>query len=148
MLTFKTNVLTKTLCQCSQWPFTVATHTRVAYVGDMHWKFMFFCRLGNNGLILVGCCHNWKEFLGEVICGMLWLCTPLIAMNSSLIMKIVMFMTVTMMMMMGGFFQYTEMMEQFKELHKTVEELRTSGLSTGEMKKVCPTLTLFFFWKI
>lgn len=79
---------------------------------------------------------------------MLWLCTPLSAMNSSLIMKIVMFMTVTMMMMMGGFFQYTEMMEQFKELHKTVEELRTSGLSTGEMKKVCPTLTLFFFWKI
>lgn len=30
---------------------------------------------------------------------------------------------------------YTEMMEQFKELHKTVEELRTSGLSTGEIKK-------------
>lgn len=28
------------------------------------------------------------------------------------------------------------MMEQFKELHKTVEQLRTSGLSTGEMKKV------------
>lgn len=46
------------------------------------------------------------------------------------------------------FNQYTEMMEQFKELHKTVEELRTSGLSTGEIKKVCPTLTLFFFWKI
>lgn len=30
---------------------------------------------------------------------------------------------------------YLEMMEQFKELHKTVEQLRTSGLSTGEMKK-------------
>lgn len=28
------------------------------------------------------------------------------------------------------------MMEQFKELHKTVEQLRTSGLSTGEIKKV------------
>ena len=27
-------------------------------------------------------------------------------------------------------------MEQFKELHKTVEQLRTSGLSTGEIKKV------------
>lgn len=84
---------------------------------------------------------------------MLWLCTPLRAMNSSLIMKILMFMTATvtvtmMMMMMGGFFQYTEMMEQFKELHKTVEELRTSGLSTGEIKKVCSTLTLFCFWKI
>lgn len=34
-------------------------------------------------------------------------------------------------------------MEQFKELHKTVEQLRTSGLSTGEIKKVsgmlCPS---------
>ena len=47
------------------------------------------------------------------------------------------------------FFQYVELMEQFKELHKTVEQLRTSGLSTGEIKKVCPTLALFFFfWKI
>ncbi|KAJ7330649.1 Intraflagellar transport protein 81 [Desmophyllum pertusum] len=30
---------------------------------------------------------------------------------------------------------YSELMEQFKELHKTVEQLRTSGLSTGEIKK-------------
>lgn len=35
--------------------------------------------------------------------------------------------------------KYLEMMEQFKELHKTVEQLRTSGLSTGEMKKVSRT---------
>ena len=35
--------------------------------------------------------------------------------------------------------QYLELMEQFKELHKTVEQLRTSGLSTGEMKKVSQT---------
>ena len=41
-----------------------------------------------------------------------------------------------MMMMMCFLPQYLEMMEQFKELHKTVEQLRTSGLSTGEMKKV------------
>ena len=27
-------------------------------------------------------------------------------------------------------------MEQFKDLHKTVDQLRTSGLSTGEIKKV------------
>ncbi|XP_015780913.1 PREDICTED: intraflagellar transport protein 81 homolog [Acropora digitifera] len=32
---------------------------------------------------------------------------------------------------------YVEMMEQFKEQHKTVEQLRTSGFSTGEIKKVC-----------
>ncbi|KAK2557485.1 Intraflagellar transport protein 81-like protein [Acropora cervicornis] len=30
---------------------------------------------------------------------------------------------------------YVEMMEQFKEQHKTVEQLRTSGFSTGEIKK-------------
>lgn len=30
---------------------------------------------------------------------------------------------------------YIEMMEQFKEQHKTVEQLRTSGFSTGEIKK-------------
>ncbi|XP_020603042.1 intraflagellar transport protein 81 homolog [Orbicella faveolata] len=30
---------------------------------------------------------------------------------------------------------YLDLMEQFKELHKTVEQLRTSGLSTGEIKK-------------
>ena len=32
--------------------------------------------------------------------------------------------------------QYLELMEQFKDLHKTVDQLRTSGLSTGEIKKV------------
>ncbi|RMX60935.1 hypothetical protein pdam_00003457 [Pocillopora damicornis] len=30
---------------------------------------------------------------------------------------------------------YLELMEQFKDLHKTVDQLRTSGLSTGEIKK-------------
>lgn len=30
---------------------------------------------------------------------------------------------------------YLQMMEQFKELHKSVEQLRTSGFSTGEIKK-------------
>ena len=36
--------------------------------------------------------------------------------------------------------QYLELMEQFKDLHKTVDQLRTSGLSTGEIKKVSTVL--------
>ena len=36
-----------------------------------------------------------------------------------------------------SFHQYVEMMGQFKEQHKTVEQLRMSGFSTGEIKKVC-----------
>jgi hypothetical protein len=28
-------------------------------------------------------------------------------------------------------------MEQFKEFHKELERLKTSGFSTGELKKVC-----------
>ena len=49
------------------------------------------------------------------------------------------------MTMMCFLSQYLEMMEQFKELHKTVEQLRTSGLSTGEMKKVrLENITTFF----
>ncbi len=28
-------------------------------------------------------------------------------------------------------------MEQFKEFHKELERLKTSGFSTGEIKKVC-----------
>ena len=55
-----------------------------------------------------------------------------------MMMMMAMIMTMVMMVMMMSILlcQYLEMMEQFKELHKTVEQLRTSGLSTGEIKKV------------
>ena len=64
-----------------------------------------------------------------------------IVMVMMMMMMMAMIMTMVMMMMMMMMMsillcQYLEMMEQFKELHKTVEQLRTSGLSTGEIKKV------------
>lgn len=34
------------------------------------------------------------------------------------------------------FLQYGELMEQFKEFHKELERLKSSGFSTGEIKKV------------
>ena len=33
-------------------------------------------------------------------------------------------------------FQYLQLIEQFKECHKELEELKTSGFSTGDIKKV------------
>jgi SOS response regulatory protein OraA/RecX len=32
--------------------------------------------------------------------------------------------------------KYEELMEQFKETHKTVDQLRSSGFSAGEIRKV------------
>ena len=40
------------------------------------------------------------------------------------------------------FFQYDQLMEQFKEYHKELDRLKTSGFSTGEIKKVRLTRTL------
>ena len=33
-------------------------------------------------------------------------------------------------------FQYLELVEQFKETHRTLEQLKNSGFSTGDIKKV------------
>lgn len=33
-------------------------------------------------------------------------------------------------------FQYMELIEQFKELHKEAEQLKDSGMSAGEIKRV------------
>ena len=38
-------------------------------------------------------------------------------------------------------FQYDQLMEQFKEYHKELDRLKTSGFSTGEIKKVRLTRT-------
>lgn len=39
-------------------------------------------------------------------------------------------------------------MEQFKEFHKELERLKSSGFSTGEIKRVCNKFTVSKFMRL